>query len=358
MRAFFPALLVLALGACGGNPLNNTGTGSSGSGSSGSGSSSGSGTSGGITGSTALPPGGVPTGGCNTCVVRYEASDASTGAGYATNINYSGPTTDTFTVQNLPFVGNNVFTRDPVLSGLGSNSPYGVYESAATYTDSVTGAPINQFTYRAIYATSPSGKTQFAIVRTGDFVNYGFGGFIYQRNGTVTLPTSGQASYAGDYAGLVDYNGTSGINYTTGAMTMAIDFNAFNTSQTGAAANAVYGYVTNRKVFDTNGNDVTQTVLDALNTAKNTTLTALPNLIFTVAPGVMTSNGEIAGQVGSSVPSGGSSAAYESGTYYAVLADNPTHNVGEVVGIITVTSTYPGASLTARETGGFILARQ
>ncbi|MDE3240049.1 MAG: hypothetical protein KGN33_13905 [Paracoccaceae bacterium] len=294
--------------------------------------------------------------------MRYEAYDATTGSGYATNVVYSSGT-DTFTVQNLPFVGNNVFSRDTVLSGLGADSPYGVYESPATYTDSQTGKTINQFNYRAIYAVSPSGKTQFAIVRTGDFADYGFGGFVYQRNGAVTLPTSGQALYTGKYAGLIDYNGRSGlngtgsdINYTSGDMTMAVDFNAFNTSQSGTAANAVTGSITNRKIFDTKGKDITSTVLANLSAQTSTTVSSLPVLTLKVGPGVMNANGEVAGQVASPMP--GSAKSYESGTFYAVLADNPTYSAGEVVGIITVTSQVPqNTSVTARETGGFILQR-
>ena len=190
------------------------------------------------------------------------------------------------------------------------------------------------------------------------YVQYGFGGYVYQRNGGVTLPlpSSGQANYVGNYAGMIDFNGAGGMEYTTGQMNMAIDFNAFNTSQTGAAIASVNGSVTNRAVYDINGNIITPQVLAALTKQQNVTISALPTLVFTIQPGVMTSNGEISGQVSSSLPSATGATNYESGTYYAVLAGT---NASEVAGIIVVTSGAPNnTSVTQRETGGFIALRQ
>ncbi|MBI1218845.1 MAG: hypothetical protein GC186_09885 [Rhodobacteraceae bacterium] len=356
MKFGYALAAVVALGACSGNPLGDTtsGSGSSSSGSSSSGSSS----SGGISGSTTLPPGTTsPTASSN--IVRYEATDGTTGSGYATNVVYDAGT-DTFTVQNLPFSGAKTFNRGTAVSQLGVTtngvSPFAVYEGPTTAADAITGTSISQFGYRAIYAVSPSGKTQVGIVRTGDFINYGFGGYVYQRNGGVTLPASGQANYSGNYAGLIDFDGQGGLEYTTGTMAMAIDFTAFNTSQTGTGVNAVSGTVSNRQIYDINGNVVTPSVLAALSTQQQVTITALPTLVFTVQPSVMTANGEIAGDVTSSLPGKNGPTAYETGTYYAVLAGT---NASEVAGIIVVTSAAPGATgVTQRETGGFIAQRQ
>ena len=353
MKFGYALVALVALGACNGNPLGGTaGGGTTGGG------TTGGGTTGGVSGPTTLPPGTTsPTASSN--IVRYEASDATTGSGYATNVVYDAAK-DTFTVQNLPFSGDKTFTRGAAVSQLGVTtngiSPFAVYDGPTTAADSVTGTAINQFGYRAIYAVSQSGKTQVAIVRTGDFINYGFGGYVYQRNGAVTLPTSGQANYLGNYAGLIDYSGAGGLNYTTGTMAMQIDFTAFNTSQTGAGVNAVNGTVTNRQVYDINGNVVTPTLLAALSTQQQVTISALPTLFFTVQPSVMTTNGEIAGAVTSTLAGKSGPTPYETGTYYAVLAGT---NASEVAGIIVVTSASPGATgVTARETGGFIAQRQ
>jgi hypothetical protein len=63
-------------------------------------------------------------------------------------------------------------------------------------------------------------------------------------------------------------------------------------------------------------------------------------------------NGEIVGEVTSSIPGpGGAATVFESGNYYAILADGAGGAASEVVGIIVVTSG------DARETGGFILYR-
>ena len=214
---------------------------------------------------------------------------------------------------------------------------------------------IDQFTYRALYGVSKTGRTSFAIVRTGAYVPYGFGGFIYSRNGGVVLPTSGQAKYTGTYAGLRDFNNQGGMQITSGNMQMSIDFNDFNAAESSTGNGAgIQGYVTNRKVFDLAGNDITAQVLAGINADKNPNapLTALPTLIFKVGPGVLDNNGEAEGQVSNTITSNGTPQVFESGKYYAVISGN---NADEVAGVIVVTSTI--ASIQTRETGGFILYR-
>lgn len=201
------------------------------------------------------------------------------------------------------------------------------------------------------------GQTELAIVRTGSYINYGFGGFVYQRNGGVVLPTGGQAIFNGDYAALVDFKGTGGIQYVRGSATIAVDFDDFNNGP-----GAVRGAITNRTVFDTAGNDVTSAVLTELGTANNATYTQLPTLIFDVGPGVIDSQGEATGTLQSTVVDGsGAGVQYENGNYYAILSGDLTQtdaaNPGQVVGIVVVESTLAGSSITRRETGGFIGSR-
>ena len=269
------------------------------------------------------------------------------GNGYAEGIHYDA-TKDTFTVDNLAFDGGNVYQRDANVPTLG---PAKVYAASSTYADSQTGASIDQFSYRALYGVSKTGKTNFAIVRTGAYIPYGFGGFVYNRSGSVTLPTSGQAKYTGEYAGIRDFDGHGGLEYTTGDMTVAIDFNDFNADESATGNGAgVYGYVENRKVYDMNGNDITSLVIGQANTdlSPDVAITSLPTLNFTVGPGALDNNGEAQQGVTSTV----GTSVYESGEYYAVLAGT---NSSEVVGIIVVTSA--SGTATARETGGFILYR-
>ena len=282
---------------------------------------------------------------------KVTAAGADYGNGFAEGYSYNAAD-DTFTVDNLAFDGGNVYTRSGAVPNLG---PAQVYRASATFEDAQTGVQIDQFSYRALYGVSTTGRTSFAIVRTGAYVPYGFGGFIYSRDGGVVLPTGGQANYTGDYAGLRDYNGRGGMDMVTGDMEMSIDFNDFNPdeSDTGNGA-GIQGQVTNRRVFDLNGNDITAAVLTELNDDKNpdVDLTELPTLVFKVGPGVLDNNGEAEGELNSTINSNGSPELLEDGKYYAVISGD---NADEVAGVIVVTSSVNG--VTVRETGGFILYR-
>ncbi len=339
LRTTAPLALILALAACSGNPLGNVPEdpepevvvppqGSDG----------------GIS-REGLPPG-TTNPSRSKSITRYEARDGDTGNGFVTNVAYDGRT-DTFTVDNLGFDGANTYTRGVAVGSLG---PYAVYESAATITDPSNGVTIPQFQHRALFAVSTSGNTEFAIVRTGSYVGYGFGGFIYKRDGSVTLPTSGQAAYSGSYGALRDFDGRGGLEYATGDMDMAIDFKDFN------EGNAVRGYVRNRAIFDVNGNDITATVLSALSTKTGVPQSQLPTLIFKVGPGVMDVNGEMIGSVSSTtLDSGGALTEFEAGNYYAILSGT---NASEVVGVVVVEADDPRyTGVKVRETGGFILTR-
>jgi len=333
LRSAAPLALMLALAACGGNSLNNVAPGTDG------------GTDGGIDSDRELPPGTEsPT--RNSDIVRYEAEDGA-GSGYVTSVSYDRAT-DTFTVDNLAFDGDNAYRRGVAVGSLG---PYAVYESDSAYIDSQTGAPIEQYTHRALYGVSRTGETEFAIVRTGSYVGYGFGGFIYERNGSVTLPTEGQASFTGDYAALRDFQGRGGLEYVTGDMAMAIDFDDFNSGA------AVRGEITNRAIFDLNGRDITAEVLAALSEDTNVTQSVLPTVVFQVGPGTLDANGEMAGLADSAVPTDtGTREAYESGNFYAVVSGDGAQ---EVTGIIVLTADDPRFDgVTVRETGGFILYRE
>jgi len=290
-------------------------------------------------------------------IYRYEALDSASGSGYAESISYDA-TNDQFYVDNLAFDGDNFYERDTVVPSLG---PFQVYENDSFFSDSSTGTPINQFQHKAIYGVSTSGQTEFAIVRTGQYVGYGFGGFLYQRNNGVTLPTSGQAVYSGEYAGIRDFLGRGGLEYVTGDTLIAIDFEDFN------EGDGVRGEITNRQVFDVNGNNITPTLINAINTAgvdptdptsigTYANITELPVLLFTVGPGVGDANGEITSGLNSHLElSTGALQTYEDGTYYAMISGT---NAEEIVGVVVVTSQDPRyTGVTARETGGFVVYR-
>lgn len=286
-------------------------------------------------------------------ITRYEAREEATGNGYAENITFDA-SSNTFSVDNLGFDGANLYQRGTAVASLG---PYEVYEASSVVNDPLTGRPIPQFQHRLIAGRGT--ETEFAIVRTGAYQNYGFGGFVMRRDTTgVNLPTTGQAGYSGDYAGLQDFNGSGGLRYTTGDAFVAIDFEDFNNGD------AVRGRIDNRRIYDLAGADITASVIDAINDAfspdaGDPLVTELPTLLFRVGPGAIDPAGEIRGTLGNTLVDwsgqGGRVIEYEVGNYYAIVAGA---NAEEVVGIIVVESAFPGIDgLTQRETGGFVLYR-
>lgn len=314
-----------------------------------------------------LPPGTTnPT--PDTSIIRREAPGAAgstnEGDGYARNFRYSGPEDDTFYVEGLAFDGDQPDGTEYARARYPAGSPnagetiplgtgFAAYEGPSTVPDFLTGTDVEQLQHRAVYGESSSGNARLAIVRTGSYLEYGFGGFIYQRDGAVTLPTEGQATYGGGYAGLRDFDGQGGLEYVVGDMQVDIDFNGFaGNCSPAVCANAVKGTVTNRHVMDMDGIDITSAIAEAITTGRST----LPTLNFTIGTGVMDRNGEITGGVTSSA----NGRVFEEGRYYAVMSgDHTSGSGGEIVGIVVVEGQDPrAAGVTFRETGGFIVERR
>jgi hypothetical protein len=279
-------------------------------------------------------------------IERYEQLDGS-GGGYAEAISYDA-TTDTFKVDNLPFDGNNGYARGTAVSDLG---PFMVFDGDATQKDPLDNDVIDQFLHRAIYGISTSGDVEFGIVRTGEYADYGFGGFVYLRDGGVTIPTKGQANYDGKYAGLRVFSGNTGIELTEADANLAVDFRDFNTGY------AIKGTIYNRVAYDKDGGVLT-TAGDVLSGEVH-----LPDIKFKIAPGVMSDNGIIQGQLASyALDTDGITREFEAGNYYGVMAGA---NGDEIVGVIVVESKDPRFGdpfnstndVFVQETGGFIVYR-
>ncbi|MFP4405083.1 MAG: hypothetical protein ACLFPZ_05740, partial [Rhodosalinus sp.] len=128
-------------------------------------------------------------------------------------------------------------------------------------TDPVSGEAIDQLSHKAVFQRSASGLTEVVLVRVADYQNYGFGGWAYQRNGDVTLPSTLQATFSGDYAALRDFDSRNGLEYATGVIELDVDWEDFNGDFT---QDAIKGTVKDRRIFDVDGNDVTRAWLDAL----------------------------------------------------------------------------------------------
>lgn len=286
-----------------------------------------------------------------------DATDGDSGDGFATGVTYDSQT-DLFSVDNLAFDGgeDTPYVRGNLVSSLGTSSQYAVYEAVDQYPDSVTNRTINQFTHRAVYGVSNTGETEFAIIRTGAYIGYGFGGFVYERNGSVDLPTSGQALYTGEGSGIRDFDGAGGLEYITADVQVAIDFDDFNADGAGGDAGAVRGVVFNQRIFDLAGNDLTQTTIDNLNTENEAGLSSLPSATFVIGPNQTDTNGEIAGDVISQfVDLNGDVVDYaQEGKYYGILSGE---NADELVGVVVLESDAERENATVRSTIGFILDR-
>ncbi|MDF1729295.1 MAG: hypothetical protein P1U53_16265 [Sulfitobacter sp.] len=298
-----------------------------------------------------LPPG-TASPQPDTRIFRKEAKSEE-GNGFAEGIRYIAEN-DTFYVDNLPFDGGDdtPYIRGQAVSSFGD---YAVYEAVQQYPDSLTNDPINQFTHRAIYGVSRSRETEFAIIRTGAYADYGFGGFVYERNGTVVMPTQGQAQYNGKGAGLRDYKGAGGLDYITADVQVAIDFDDFN-EDTGIYEGAVKGYLFNKRVYTLSGAEITDNVVGTINEENRAALTAIPTTVFTISPNVMDANGEITGGVTSPFNDlDGNALEYAPGQYYGILSGD---NAEELVGIVVTESTRQNPGVTVRDTIGFTIYRE
>lgn len=312
----------------------------------------------------ATPPPGTEDPELEQSIFRFEERD-NNGAGLVTQVSYNS-NRDTFTVDNLAFDGANVYKRNAPLGTVGG---YRVFAADETTDDFLTGNAVNQIVpYRAIYGVSNrrvdgDPRTSFAVVRTGGYVGYGFGGFVYERKGGAVLPETGQATFAGDYGGVVNFDGIGGLAYVQGDMRLDIDFEDFN-------ANAgVKGVIENRVLIAEDGS--------ALGT--------FDTIRWVVEEGTMTldENGEIITQVFSTRVDREQNALVQffDGQFTGLLAGDLTRNNdgGEVVGIIDMEASAiiedpnnlgeltggfvpdgdngEGTPITIRETGGAILSR-
>ncbi|UWR21476.1 hypothetical protein [Sulfitobacter sp. S190] len=289
-----------------------------------------------------------------------EGDGPDTGNGTATGVSYNGAD-DTFTVDGIALDGDRPYDRGVAVSSL-NGGRFQVYDGPATAIDPVSGDVINQFTYRAVYGVSRNRvadaagapttvpTTQFAIVRTGSYIDYGFGGFIYQRDADVTLPTEGEARFTGQSAGLRDFIGRGGLEYSTADVEIIIDFSDFNDSAN-VLGDGVAGTISNRRVFDLAGNDITAETAGRISDG----LTEIPSAVFSVGPDVLDVNGDLVGEMTSTfVDDEGNVVSYETGNYYAIVSgDDPD----EIVGVFVVENSLDYEGATTRDTSGFIVYR-
>ena len=124
---------------------------------------------------------------------------------------------------------------------------------------------------------------------------------------------------------------------------------------TGSRGDAVSGTITNRRIFDIAGADITSDVLTRIETSEGITLRSYPTATFKVGPGVMDDNGEILGEVNSYYTDGtGAIQEFETGNYYAIVSGN---NAKRIVGVVVLENSVDPIADTVRDTSGFIVYR-
>lgn len=306
-------------------------------------------------------------------IVRAEATNTN-GGGATSLFSYNG-TDDLFVIDGLAFDGLNEYARFEARPQLGNVA---VYRGDVTVTDSLTGTPVSQIVpYFALYDTSDAiidndsedgaFRTSFAIVRTAGYDDYGFGTYAYQRAGGFLIPTEGQATFSGTYAGLrvndtfsattLDNDPSfSGDVITSADINIDIDFDDFNGTP------GIKGEISNRRAFNQNGEEL-EVNRDIRASAAPISAIHMPNLPFVIRDsGVSISeNGEIGGNVQNTIiDRDGNIRVYESGTYQGILAGDMTdaNDGGEIVGVLVFEaedSRFEG--VFTQETGGFIATR-
>lgn len=223
-------------------------------------------------------------------------------------------TTDTISINNLPFDLAGTYVRYPSLDRNGFKA----------YLDN-TVAP-GAKTYVALY--NATANVQAGVVATGNYLNYGYGGQMFGNAQTVSFPATGQAHYAGTYAGIRVYEG-GGLGFSDGQVSMDVDFNDFDT------IGAIDTYVSNRNAYDSSG-----ALIGVLPDLSGTTTSFNGNRIK------QTSMTEL-------FPGGTTGSV---GTLDGIFGGN---SGTEIAGVIVLTGPDPlSPGQNTKETGAFLLLRQ
>ncbi len=249
----------------------------------------------------------------------------TTGGGVTAGTTYSGevnkftfdPATDTLSLNNLPFDLSGKYTRDASFDRNG----FKAYRNVAGGNN-----------YVALYAEGAGGKVGAGVVGTDDYLDYGYGGSVLRTDGA-TLPSTGEAVFDGDYAGIRVYEGDSGIHGNTvgtsdGTVSINMDFDDFD------VVGAIDIIISNRHAYDSAGVFIgdlpyfsgSTTGLDGLK-IKQTNITEINPDGSTGGSGTL--DGIMGGTVGSGLG-------------------------GQIAGIVLITSPDAASGLNVKETGAFL----
>lgn len=182
------------------------------------------GTGGGTTSATELPGTENPTAGGS--IIRFHERDESDGDYYLDSSVEVQDGGATIIVEGMPYDGDaDRYTQ------IGTIGDFALYENADKVAfDPIDGDPIPQLDYLAVHQESANGLTYVTIVASSAPDRHGLDGFVFGRNGGVTLPTTDQARYEGTYAGLRTFEEETRIETISADIVVTIDFENLNSA--------------------------------------------------------------------------------------------------------------------------------
>ena len=240
-------------------------------------------------------------------------------------------------MDNIPFDGVDELAYVSIADlGIKTSDGVGLFQSVSEVKDSVTGVVIDQISHRALYGKNETGSAEFVIVKSSDFINAGFGGYILQRNkldlnGDLVefeRPLTGQGVFYGSYDGFRIVTDDTGMFHTNGDVKITFDFGDSNKEGDLAF------HSDNRAMYDMAGKKISD----------------LPDLWTSIGSGKLTTTGQMDVEIFSRDADGKD---YEKGTMTGILAGKIPM---EAVGVISLTSSDDDASY--QETGGFFAYRR
>ncbi|WP_299045472.1 hypothetical protein [uncultured Tateyamaria sp.] len=155
------------------------------------------------------------------------------------------PTDDTLFLNNVPFDSSDA-------TG-GAYTRTGTLPNGFERFESPVAAPPDSRQFFAVFRRTS--VSQVTAVGSDEFIGPGFGGALAQRIGPGAVPAERPAAYifTGDYAGIRETStdgGAEGLQLVTGDVVMSVDVLDFDVS------GAVDGTITNRQLFDQDGNSL------------------------------------------------------------------------------------------------------
>jgi len=256
---------------------------------------------------------------------------------FFTETTENGDIVEKLYVDNIPFDGVDELAYVSIANlGVGTSNGVGLFQSVSEVKDSVTGVVIGQIFHRALYGKNETGSADFVIVKSRDYINEGFGGYVLQRNkldlnGDLVefeRPLTGQAIFYGSYDGFRIVTDNPGMFHTSGDVEIVFDFGDSNKN-----GDLIF-LSQNRAMYDQTGEF----------------LKPLPDLGTVIQSGKLTTDGQMDVTIFSRDADGKD---YEKGTMTGILAGKIPM---EAVGVISLTSSDDDASY--QETGGFFAYRR